>query len=357
MSKKNLVLFIRSLGLGGAEKQSLLLAKELSKDYNVTILVLYKIETQLDCNVNDNFDIIYASGNILSKSLFVFRFLKRNNTDILFNYLPVNNILGGIAGKISGVKKIVNGIRGSKTNKNLFKMKAQKFIGNYIVDLIVSNSHKGKASYSEYGFKQQKIRVIPNMISNSFKMESKNANQSNTINILTVARFVPEKDFETLFKSIDRLNTLHNLKHVRFTIVGYGKLDKVLREWILQYRLEKIVHIIDGRDTIDNQYETAHIYISTSKYEGMSNTIMEAMSYGLPVVATKAGDAEYLVEDKFNGFLCDIGNHEMISEKLYTLITNKKEREFYGQNSYKKINKEYSSKRIGDLYRELIEDL
>ena len=54
----------------------------------------------------------------------------------------------------------------------------------------------------------------------------------------------------------------------------------------------------------------------------MSNTIMEAMSYSLPVVATNAGDTSYLVKDGITGFLCNIGDYQQISDRLSTLITD-----------------------------------
>ncbi|NJK98226.1 MAG: glycosyltransferase family 4 protein [Bacteroidales bacterium] len=61
---------------------------------------------------------------------------------------------------------------------------------------------------------------------------------------------------------------------------------------------------------------------NTSIEEGLSNSIMEAMSFGLPIVATSAGDSEYLVKDNFNGYICKAGDSSDLAEKLYRLISD-----------------------------------
>ena len=66
----------------------------------------------------------------------------------------------------------------------------------------------------------------------------------------------------------------------------------------------------------------------------MSNSVMEAMSYSLPILATDAGVMKYLVKDNFNGFICSFKNPKAISEKVVELITDFDLRNKMGANSY-----------------------
>ena len=66
----------------------------------------------------------------------------------------------------------------------------------------------------------------------------------------------------------------------------------------------------------------ADLFLTTSIYEGMSNSVMEAMSFSLPIIATNAGDMKYLIEDNYNGFICPYKEPNIISNKLVELIND-----------------------------------
>jgi len=360
---KNIVLFIRSMHIGGAEKQSILLAIELSKHYDVFLVIMYK-EGQLQKETKGFNNIFYLEGNILNKTLQLFFFLKKKKINYLFNFLPINNIIGSIIGKLVGVDYIYNGIRGSKIKSNVFKMKLQLYLSNYISHKIISNSYKGKQTYSNYGYKKDKIVVIHNMVTDLLPLSSirndLKTKQSNKIKILTVGRFVSEKDYPTMFRSISELVSLtENLENIdwELVVVGYGVLEHELRVLVKKHNLTSKVKFLHGKSiNINECYKMADIYLSTSIFEGMSNTIMEAMSMGLPVVSTNAGDSSYLVKNNFNGFICPIYDCKKISLNLFKLIKNQKLRRQFGGNSYRVIQKYFLKDIIISKYNDLIEN-
>ena len=131
-----------------------------------------------------------------------------------------------------------------------------------------------------------------------------------------------------MFRSISELVSLtENLENIdwELVVVGYGVLEHELRVLVKKHNLTSKVKFLHGKSiNINECYKMADIYLSTSIFEGMSNTIMEAMSMGLPVVSTNAGDSSYLVKNNFNGFICPIYDCKKISLNLFKLIKNQK---------------------------------
>ena len=352
--KYNIAFFIRSLHLGGAEKQSIILSNELSKTHNVFLIIFYK-EGELMQNIDTGSKTyFFPEGNIIKKCFVILNFLRKNKVDFLFNFLPLNNIIGSITGKVAGVNKVYNGIRGEKIKRNWLKMKVQCFLSNYVADGVISNSHKAKEIYAEYGYKKEKIVVIHNGI-NVEKTLTYHGN-SKPLLILSVGRFVEEKDYKTAIKAFEKLIRISRTSNIslHYDILGYGDLHDIIRKFINELGLNSEITLHDGRVDLRGYYEKANIYLNTSRHEGMSNTIMEAMSYSLPIVATNAGDTSYLVENEFNGFICKTMDSCTIAEKLSLLSSSVHLRAKMGANSYDKIRKEFSIEKLVSDYHRLI---
>lgn len=358
---KNIVFFIRSLHVGGAEKQSIILAEELSKQFNVFLVVLYK-EGKLISSIKNSNIVYFLEGNFLKKTVQFFLFLKKEKITHLFNFLPINNILGTIIGKLARVSFIYTGIRGSKIKSSILKMKLQLFLSNRFAFGIISNSYKAKETYSEYGFNHNKIKVIHNMYVNaepySYVKENSLRKINKTLKILTVGRFVHEKDFPTMIKSIVELR--NSTKDINLdwelNIVGYGVLESEIYELVKKNNLTEKVRFFRGNEiNVKEKYIEADIYLSSSKFEGMSNTIMEAMSYGLPVVCTDAGDSSYLVKNHTNGYIYSVGDYIGISEGLFKLLVSKEIRFNFGLNGYRLLVENFSKDKTIDKYKSLIE--
>lgn len=355
--KKKVAFFIRSLHLGGAEKQSIYLTKELSKNYDITLIVFYKEGEFLNHIDPEDRSFYFLEGNTISKLFKLYQFLRKQHIQVLFNLLPINNIVGTIIGKLARVKFIFNGIRGVERKSNFLKMETQLFLSNYLTHGVVSNSYRGKEAYASYGLNEKKITVIHNLI--PYLPPQIKRKKSSVVKILTVGRFVVQKDFPTLLKALKELkkkttNTNHEWE---LNLVGYGNLENELKALTQEYDLSNYVKFNSGKSKVQPYFESADIYVSTSVFEGMPNAIMEAMSYSLPIVSTDAGDSRVLVTNDKNGYLCEIGNANQISDNLFKLINNESKRLEFGRNSYENLKNNFSSEIIGNQYRKLIDNL
>jgi glycosyltransferase involved in cell wall biosynthesis len=89
----------------------------------------------------------------------------------------------------------------------------------------------------------------------------------------------------------------------------------------------------------------------------MPRTILEAMAFGIPVLASNVDGIPELIKDGFNGFLFDIENPETLVEKLSTMINNYKMLEDFSKNSKEKYYRDFSRakhiKRLGDILEKI----
>jgi glycosyltransferase involved in cell wall biosynthesis len=125
-----------------------------------------------------------------------------------------------------------------------------------------------------------------------------------------------------------------------FYIGGKGETEKLIRI-IHKNNLNKIVKFIgwvSGKKKIECLNKT-DVFILPSYYEGLSISILEAMSYGLPIISTCVGGTPEIVEDKKNGLLIDPGNKLQLLDAIFYALKNQKELQNYGVVSKRKVTK------------------
>ena len=350
--------FIRSLTKGGAEKQSIILTSVLKKKYSTLLVVLhgeYIDEEYLKIITDEHITLVRLKGSLTKKLHELYRVLKSNKIEFIFCYLLSDNIWGAIIGKMAGIKNIIGGVRSS--SMPIWKILLMKSVHHLIQNYTVFNNKAGRDIFvSRYHFNSKKAIVIHNCYLNVPQRITRKENE--LVKILTVGRFVGLKDFDTTLESINTLRGINNSGvRFQFLIVGYGELENQIRKLVEKLKLKEIVEIIINPEKISDYYEESDIYLSTSKYEGLSNSIMEAMAYCLPVVETIVGDNHFLIKEGINGFLADKGDAKMISEKLLQLVGSGSLRNKMGAKGYEHLIKDFTSDQFSENYYSLIESL
>lgn len=350
----NIAILIPTLKAGGAEKQAVLLASQLAKRYSVHI-ILYAGE--LDVAFPKNVEIVEKSkinlhklkGGVIKKYKDLKAILKEHNIEILFNYLTKPNFIGSIAAKKAGVARIYNGIRNSRID--WWKLILERIAHNHYATATIYNCYSGEEYFSSKGLKKEKAIVIPNCfpnISEPIVRENKKVKH-----IVTVGRFVPQKDYKTIITTIAELVKLR--QDFVMDIIGYGEEEQNIRGWIKEFNVEKYINIYIRPNNVQDIVRNADIYLSTSLFEGTSNSIMEAMNWSLPVVATNVGDNDHLVIDGVSGTLHSIGDAKEMAESIAKLLENYELRKEYGLASNKNLRENYSMEIFEERYVKLIE--
>lgn len=344
-----IVILVNNLKSGGAEKQSVYLYNALQSEYNTKFIVLYgeQIEQKfLNFIEGDMSGLILLNGNIIKKVIELRKILKSNGTTHIFTYLTKPNFIGSIIAKAAGVKYIYTGVRSSSLP--FWKTILEKTASRFFSTATVFNNYYGESIFKKKGFSNTIV------ISNCFYKIDKPLIRTNNdfVKIISIGRFVPEKDFETALKAISIL-VQENMK-IQFLIIGYGKLEKEIRNQIIELSLENHVKIIINPNNIPQLLNDADIYLSTSLFEGTSNSIMEAMNASLPIVATCVGDNNRLVYEKENGYLNMVGDYKSIAYSLKNLINSYDLRIRFGIKSNELLNEEYSFSKFKNQYIDLI---
>jgi glycosyltransferase involved in cell wall biosynthesis len=136
--------------------------------------------------------------------------------------------------------------------------------------------------------------------------------------------------------------------------------NQELVNMIEKYNLSNNFTLIGPQAIMAPIFNLMNIYISSSKTEGTSNSILEAMSRGLPCIATDVGDARYVIDN--SSLVAKAQSPEAIAQKCLDLIrSGKKEREFIGKILRQRIKDHFSIQhtvvKFETVYKELIKRL
>jgi glycosyltransferase involved in cell wall biosynthesis len=343
---------------GGAEKQALILTKLLIDKGIDVILINWngeKIDQRNLKYISDNFFRYYPmSGSYLKKLKKFQKILKHDEISIVVSYLTLANFVSGVSKIFNRNIITIGGIRNERLP--YYKFLFEKLIHNYLNDATVFNNYSAKTKFEKRGFNPKKIYVIQNAIeSKNSHLNSKSSNGE--IIIITVGRFVKQKDYKTALKSFSNLVERNRDREFKYYIVGYGPLEKDIRSMAEQLKIEDKIKVFINPPDVSGILKSSNIFLSTSLFEGVSNSIMEALVAGLPVVATDVGDNNYLIKNGHNGYLVLCKDVETIVDKLEYLSGSEDIRNEFGKNSIKVVETEFSKMRLLDSYLSLFSKL
>lgn len=350
----NIAILIPSLRQGGAEKQATILATVLDKHHSVDLYLLYgdnSIAPQNQELLNTSqVKLHLLEGNIMSKILKLKREFQSKRIDVLFNYLTSCDVVGTIAARMGGVKRIYGGIRNARL-ESWQKLVADRFVHNNLATGTIYNCYSGAEYFTSKGFNEKKNIVIPNGFPNIAEPIVRDDREVK--HIVTTGRFVPQKDYKTLICSIARLK--EQRRDFVMDIIGYGIEEQNIRTWINEYGVEDVTNIAIKPDNVQEIVRNADIYLSTSLFEGTSNSIMEAMNWSLPVVATDVGDNKHLIVDSKNGYIHPIGDSTGIASSISKLLDSVELRNKFGTHSHELLKNNYSLNVFKERYMKIIE--
>lgn len=350
---KPIILYVKNLASGGAEKQAVLLAKTLAGHYDVHIVMMGgNIIDDRFRDILEGSDItVHAitGGRIASLRATVALF-RQLQPAVVFSYLTAANFMAALAGRITGTK-VVTGLR--SMTLPLHKRMADRLVTNRLAAATVCNSYAARDAFASQGFNPERLKVITNCFESISPERIKPA--ADVTKVISVGRFVSEKDYETAIAAIAEARK--STPGLQYTLVGYGALEDNVRRWVAQYGIDDITTILINPPGIPALLDEADIYLSTSRIEGTSNAILEAMNADLPVVATDTGDNSRLVTDGLNGYIHPVGDVKGIARSLSALATDSSKRRAMGRESKRRLAADFSPSRFANDYRRLIEDL
>jgi len=294
------------------------------------------------------------------------KLMKDRSPDIVHtrNWGTVDGI---IAAKISGVSTVIHGEHGwnvdDPTGRNTKRRIARKLLSCMVNRFVAVSEDINKWMINSIGIERSRINKVVNGVdTNKFCPQNKEnarralgASKSDFI-IGTVGRLDPIKNQHLLLHAFARLNNAR--KNLRIVLIGDGPE---------RHRLESIKDTLPCRDRIEffGERDDVHkilpildVFVLPSANEGISNTILEAMATGLPVIATNVGGNPELVQHGQTGLLIPPGDQDAIVGALNLYIDqNPRMRKEHGENARERAVRDFSLDRMVKQYEALYETL
>ncbi len=160
----------------------------------------------------------------------------------------------------------------------------------------------------------------------------------------TVGRMHGVKDQMNLVKAFVQVlqQTPHLKDSIRLVIIGDGPLHQQAIDYLTENSAENLAWLPGKRDDIADIMRCLDVFVLPSKSEGISNTILEALASGLPVIATKVGGNPELVEDGHCGQLVEKENSQQMADAIESYALNKALRIQQGENACQRVLDEFS---------------
>jgi len=240
----------------------------------------------------------------------------------------------------------------------------RKILGFFLHRVVAVSDHLRRWLIQSVGLPEQKVTHICNGVDTvKFRTvddEDKVLLHSNVVNsrnlvIGSVTRFSAIKDPINLieaFISLRQRSALVDLD-LRLIMIGDGELHATAVSRICNAGIADFVWLPGSRDDIAGLLRRMDIFVLGSLREGISNTILEAMASGLPIIATDTGGTPELVRPGINGQLVPPANREALEVALESYVVDKEKRLRHGIASRQRALDDFSIDRMIERYREL----
>lgn len=284
----------------------------------------------------------------------LYRLLRRERPHIVHTHAWGTLVEGLVAARLARVPVVIHGEHGTLQLRG-YQSRIQRSMWGRTDRVLSVSLRLAERMAAVTGFPHERITTIQNGVDCSrFSPALREAARAElglareSVVIGTAGRLVPVKDHGNL---IDALVILRQ-RGWRFTalIAGDGPLGALLESRIAAHNLTSDVRLLGQRTDIERVFAALDVFVLPSKSEGMSNTILEAMASGAPVVATRVGAADELVEDGRTGLLVPRENAGALSAALMRLVEDPALRRQMGSAGRLKAETEFSLARMVRTY-------
>jgi glycosyltransferase involved in cell wall biosynthesis len=225
-------------------------------------------------------------------------------------------------------------------------------------NIITTISESVAKELKEYGLNQDRISVVSNGVDENIFYPKKNDGTNNDKKyIMYAGRIDREKG---LFDLVESANIICNKRtDISFIIAGDGRDSNRLKKKIKKIGLQKRFIFLGQieKDQMIKLYQNATLFILPSYREGLPTVLLEAMSCGLPILATDVRGNRDLITNGKNGLLIPPKDPKKIAETILTLLNDKKLMKQLGNNARKTIIKNYTWNAVSNKFLKCYESL
>lgn len=319
---KKISFVITSLVRGGAETVTVRLATRYFKQgHDVEIIML--LNNTIEFDLPEGIKVIDFSGKTNSRIRRISYWLKslkkhfkERKPDVVVSFIARINNLTLMSVKDKNTKVIIserNDPRHDSRNKMTW------FFINRLykkADCIVFQTEECKVLFKKNI--QEKGIVIPNPVNIKGIVDEKKYDKNL---VLYAGRFSEQKNVETIINAAEIVSKQY--PSIKFELYGDGPLKDNLKKLVEDKHLSNNVFIFDNIPNIQDKMHETRLFVMSSLYEGMSNSLLEASYSGLPCLTTPVLGSSVIKEDQ-NGYFYNFKDHQKLAELIIQLMDDKK---------------------------------
>lgn len=278
----------------------------------------------------------------------LWRLLKQHRIDIVVCGQNKDTKIAAVAARLLGGVSVI-----ARHGLQLISKKWKyKFIFTKLINGVITNSASIKSVYDGYGwFPKDFVKVIFNGYTapekvTAFDYRSQYALSDDAVVIVSTGRLAKQKGYEVLIEAAEMARD--QCKNWVFFIAGKGKLEKQLKRKVKASHLSGYIHFLGFIADVVPYVKGADLFVLPSFYEGMPNSVMEAMGLGKCCVVTAVNGNNELIRNDLEGILIPSGDARALYEGLEKVADDPKLSDAMGMNALKRMSESFSEKQMID---------
>lgn len=348
---KEITFVVTSMGRGGAERVVSILANYYASiDWQVHIVMLWHdiLEYELDERIKVH-TLSKDGGNpyikIPGRIIALRKLIKSIAPTAVVSFIAQNNIISYIATRGLNVRFIpseridpASVKRGKLYTKVLDRVYAHATVS-------VLQTKRARNYFPEKVRKNSVVIYNPVTVRCAAEPEREKL-------IVTAGRLEKQKNHKMLISAFQEFHKY--FKDYKLVIYGEGSMREELESFVKECGLEDEVKLPGNVSDVQDKMAKAEIFALSSNYEGMSNSLMEAMAIGLPCIATDCAGSDELIEDKKNGLLIKVGDEKGMCDAMRYMAEHRQEAEKMGCAA-REFSAVYATQNVISHWRSAIE--
>lgn len=363
---------------GGAERFSIDLSENLKKlGYKIIICAFFKMDTDLEkiwlkkisemgitvfhatkWKGNNNFKTYIDGIKSLSE------YLKKQPVHIIHSHFQLGTIAAIFVKYTLNIPLILRTAHNIyEWEKNFYGWIRKLLFSNWIYPLFldaevgVSKDIVEKLSHHPGAqINSGKTKLIYNGINLKKITDKRKADtgEKNNFIVGSVGRLAEQKGYINLIRAIPLI--IKENPSVQFVIIGGGELKDFLNEEARKLNVSDNLHLLGQQENIYDFLIQFDIFVSTSLWEGLPTTILEAAAAGIPIIATSISGNKEFIQDKVNGWLVPPADSNSLAEIIVLSMKSPELRKKFSIAAAEKLN-QFSMKEVAEQYDRLYEEL
>ncbi len=360
----NVMYVIWSLEVGGAERVVMTLASGLDRKRFSPIVVCLNQEGRMAAMLKQQGITVIAlnkrPGVDLGMLVRLAWLMRQHGVQVVHAHLWGANLWARIAAMMARVPVVIVHEHGMQPWRGTWHFRIDRWLGRRTSRILFASSEVMQKYGAKTGMAQRRCLWVPNGIDgrpqglDRTRLRARLGFSDEDRVVISVGRLSPEKGHEDLLLAFAQLR--QQVPQARLVLVGDGIERDTLQALQARCGLNGEVTFAGVQDDVRPWLAAADVYVQPSRREGLSLAVLEAMAFGLPVIATHVGDTARVITDGMTGYLVPAQQPEVLSAKLKQVLDQRDQQGTLVEAARALVQRDYSERQMVGIVERVYEE-